>query len=184
MSITEKLFGEFLTPNRRPYLLGPDEDANLVGVRWYGDGPFHREFKEALKITKKSHFVIRKGDVIYNKLFAWKGSFGIVPPDLDGMFVSDKFPTYELDESQVDPQFLYWYVRIPQLWQQAKELSTGSATISTVRSKASPFRASSTPYSAQPRAAPTRRLPPCGKGSPLQEVRAPSETYSDCEPRS
>jgi type I restriction enzyme S subunit len=130
MSITEKHFGEFLTLNRRPHLLGPDEDANLVGVRWYGDGPFHREFKEALKIRKKSHFVIRQGDVIYNKLFAWKGSIGIVSSDLDGMFVSDKFPTYQLDESQVYPQFLYWYVRIPQLWEQAKRLSTGSAAIS------------------------------------------------------
>jgi type I restriction enzyme S subunit len=49
--------------------------------------------KTALRIAKKSHFVIRAGDVIYNKLFSWKGTFGIVPPELDGMFVSDKFPT-------------------------------------------------------------------------------------------
>jgi len=123
-------FGEFLTPSRRPYQLGPDEDANLVGMRLYGLGPFHRELKPAMKIAKKSHFVIRSGDVIYNKLFAWKGTFGIVPRELDGMFVSDKFPTYRLDATKVHPDYLRWYFRVPGLWEQARQMSTGSAALS------------------------------------------------------
>jgi hypothetical protein len=56
--------GDFLKPNFRPYTLADDEDANLVGMRLYGGGPFHRELKPALKIAKKSHFVIRQGDII------------------------------------------------------------------------------------------------------------------------
>ena len=123
-------FREFLTPNSRPYELGANEDANLVGMRLYGEGPFHRELKPALKIMKKSHFVIRKGDVIFNKLFAWKGTFGIVPCELDGMLVSDKFPTYELDRTKVDENFLQWFFCYPPLWQQARTLSTGSAALS------------------------------------------------------
>jgi type I restriction enzyme S subunit len=123
-------FRRFLQPNSRPYELAPDEDANLVGMRWYGEGPFHREYKLAVKIAKKSHFVIRAGDVIYNKLFAWKGSFGVVPSELDGMFVSDKFPTYEADLDQVDLAYLRWFFRWSPLWDQAKDLSTGSAAIS------------------------------------------------------
>ena len=75
-------FKRFLKPNSRPYELAHDEDANLVGMRWYGEGPFHREYKPAMNIAKKSHFVIRTDDIIYNKLFAWKGSFGIVPSEL------------------------------------------------------------------------------------------------------
>ena len=123
-------FGEVLMPNRRPYVLGDDEDANLVGMRLYALGPFHRELKPAGQIRKKSHFVIREGDIIYNKLFAWKGTFGIVPPELDGMFVSDKFPTYALDDSRVDPSYLRWYFRYPEIWEQARRLSTGSAALS------------------------------------------------------
>lgn len=123
-------FGEFLRPNRRPYTLGPEEDANLVGMRLYGAGPFHRELKPAMQIAKKSHFLIRAGDIIYNKLFAWKGTFGVVSPELDSMFVSDKFPTYELDRSRVDVDFLRWYFRYPPLWDEARNMSTGSAAIS------------------------------------------------------
>lgn len=123
-------FGQVMKPNRRPYLLGSEEDANLVGMRLYGAGPFHRELKPALQIAKKSHFVIRSGDVIYNKLFAWKGTFGVVPPELDGMFVSDKFPTYELDRSRVDEGWLRWYFRCPALWDQAQAMSIGSAALS------------------------------------------------------
>ena len=123
-------FREFLRPHTRPYELGAHEDANLVGMRLYGGGPFHRELKPALRIAKKSHFVIRSGDIIYNKLFAWKGAFGVVPPSLDGMFVSDKFPTYELDRAKVDERYLAWYFRIPELWQQAEAMSAGSAALS------------------------------------------------------
>ena len=124
------MFREFLRPNSRPHTLGQEEDANLVGMRLYGAGPFHRELKPALRIAKKTHFVVRSGDVIYNKLFAWKGTFGIVPSELDGMFVSDKFPTYELDRSRVDERFLSWYFRWPPLWEEARMMSTGSAALS------------------------------------------------------
>jgi type I restriction enzyme S subunit len=99
-------------------------------MRWYGLGPFHREFKSAEKIRKKSHYRIHEGDVIYNKLFAWKGSFGIVPTSLDGMLVSDKFPTYELDRTKVDENYLKWFFQYPGLWEQARAKSTGSAALS------------------------------------------------------
>ncbi len=127
---TEVRFGDVMKPNRRPYTLGPTEDANLVGMRLYGGGPFHRELKPALNIAKKSHFVIRSGDVIYNKLFAWKGTFGIVPPEFDGMFVSDKFPTYELDRNRVNDRYLLWFFRQPGVWEQARMMSIGSAALS------------------------------------------------------
>lgn len=123
-------FGDFLRPHLRPYQLGPEQDANLVGMRLYGGGAFHRELKPAMRIVKKSHFIIRAGDVVYNKLFAWKGTFGVVPAELDSMFVSDKFPTYEVDHSKMDLSYLRWYFRYPPLWDEARTMSTGSAALS------------------------------------------------------
>jgi type I restriction enzyme S subunit len=123
-------FVDVLRPNLRPHILAFNQDANLVGMRWYGLGPFHRELKPAEKIQKKSHFLIKAGDAIYNKLFAWKGAFGVVPDELDGMFVSDKFPTYEIDRSKIEARYLAWYFRRDDVWEQALRKSTGSAAIS------------------------------------------------------
>jgi type I restriction enzyme S subunit len=129
-TFVRRRFGDFLRPNLRPHTLGANEDADLVGMRWYGLGPFFREHKAALAIGKKSHFNIEAGDVIFNKLFAWKGTFGVVPPELHGMFVSDKFPTYRLDREKIDERYLEWYFRYPPLWDEARTLSTGSAAVS------------------------------------------------------
>jgi hypothetical protein len=49
-------FGDVLRPNLRPRTLAFDQDANLVGMRWYGLGPFHRELKPAEKIQKNRTF--------------------------------------------------------------------------------------------------------------------------------
>ena len=129
----ETRFSKFLTSNKRPYTLGPAEDADLVGMRLYGLGPFHRELKPAGKIAQKAVFVIKTGDVIYNKLFAWKGTFGIVPPELNNMFVSGEFPTYAPDNSIVDAGFLAWCFRYPPLWDQARRMSKGSTALSRFR---------------------------------------------------
>ena len=132
-------FGELLRPNKRPYTLGETEDADLVGMRLYGYGPFHRERKPALQIKKRSHFVIKANDVIYNKLFAWKGTFGVVPPEFDGMYVSDKFPTYEADLTRLDLGYLRWYFRCPPLWGQARDYSKGAAALSKLTLNPSDF---------------------------------------------
>jgi type I restriction enzyme S subunit len=139
LAIPRVPFVQFLKPNSRVHTLAADQDANLVGMRWYGGGPFHREYKSAHKIQKKSHFVIRRGDVIYNKLFAWKGAFGVVPDDLDGMFVSDKFPTYELDRERVHPAYLTWFFKHHDAWEQARKKSKGSAAISKLTLNPSQF---------------------------------------------
>jgi type I restriction enzyme, S subunit len=43
-------------------------------VRWYGKGAFVRERLPGLEIARKQQWVIKAGDVVYNKLFAWKGA--------------------------------------------------------------------------------------------------------------
>src|SRR5207249_3457750 len=72
----------------------------------------------------------RTGDIIYNKLFAWRGAFGLVEPVLAGMFVSDKFPTYSLDRDRVNERYLTWLFRYPDVWEQSRRMSTGSAALS------------------------------------------------------
>src|SRR4051794_9009271 len=67
-----------------------------VGVSWYGEGAFVRERLMGANISRNGQLIIRAGEVVYNKLFAWKGAFAIADESVDGRIVSDKFPTYEL----------------------------------------------------------------------------------------
>jgi type I restriction enzyme, S subunit len=123
--------GEFLQLEKRPVDLGDGpEEYPLVGVKWWGRGAFLREHKKGDAIRKKRHFQLRSGDVVYNKLFAWRGAFAIVDAELDGAFVSDKFPTYRLDEERVLADYFRLICGSKRLAKEAEFRSTGSAAIS------------------------------------------------------
>ena len=121
--------GDVLDRISRPVDLEND-DYPLVGLHLSGKGAFLREMKSGLDIRKKRHFEICDGDVVFNKLFAWKGAFAIVPSELNGFFVSDKFPTFRLDTTAVEPEFLTLVFRSRSFAKQAEVRSVGLAAMS------------------------------------------------------
>lgn len=114
------------------------ESYPLLGVRWYAEGPFLRETvtSETSKATRL--FRVRKGQFIYNRMFAWKGSFGLVGTNLDGSYVSNEFPLFECDRSCLLPEFLNLHFRQPRVWEDIERVSTGT-TASRNRWKESQF---------------------------------------------
>jgi len=123
-------FDELLKRIERKIILDDAAFYDCVGVRWYGLGAFVRERLLGMDIARKQQWIIKAGDILYNKLFAWKGAFAIADNSVDGCIVSDKFPTYEADSAVIDPQFLRYYFRTTGLAQQAQDLSKGAAAIS------------------------------------------------------
>ena len=123
-------FDEFLRRIERKVVLDDTTSYKCVGVRWYGMGAFVREQLLGMDITRKQQWEIKAGDIIYNKLFAWKGAFAIADEFVDGCIVSDKFPTYKANLEVIDPLFLRYYFCTSRLAQQAQELSKGAAAIS------------------------------------------------------
>ena len=123
-------FDEFLKRVERKCIIDDSAIYNCVGVRWYGMGAFIREQLLGMNIARKQQWIVNSGDVIYNKLFAWKGSFAIADTFVNGCIVSDKFPTYELNTDLVEPKFLSFYFQAPQIAQKAQDLSKGAAAIS------------------------------------------------------
>jgi type I restriction enzyme S subunit len=87
-------FDEILIKVDRRFIINEDQEYKTVGVRWYGNGAFVRERLLGASINRKQQWEIRTGDVVYNKLFAWKGAFAIADESVNGCIVSDKFPTY------------------------------------------------------------------------------------------
>lgn len=88
----------------------PDKKYTLLGMRSKIGGPFAREAKAGAEISAQSLNRVAVGDFIYSRLFAWQGSFGMVPEELDGCYVSNEFPLFEIDISKIEIKFLvYWF---------------------------------------------------------------------------
>lgn len=100
-----------------------------LGVRLYGAGAFEREEKLGMAIRRKTQSLVRTGDVLYNKLFAWKGTFAVAGDGLDGCIASDKFPIYE-PKGNVEADYLRFWFMTDELAAEARHLSKGAAALS------------------------------------------------------
>ncbi len=123
-------FDEFLKRIERKIIVDDIGEYSCVGVKWYGLGAFIRAKLLGIDIARKQQWVIKKGDVVYNKLFAWKGSFAIADDSVHECIISDKFPTYSINTNIIDPKYLGYFFRTNFISQQAEYLSKGAAAIS------------------------------------------------------
>lgn len=116
-------FGEFTELVKRP--TEASGIVGSVGVKWYGEGVHIVEEKPLIEFQAE-RFDIHKDDLIYNDMWARKGSVAIVPEKYDRYVASAHFPTWELDRTRVYPRFLAWYFRTSQFWRMCENSSQGS----------------------------------------------------------
>jgi hypothetical protein len=117
----------------------PHAEYNLAGVKWYGEGIFHRERVEGVSISASYLSPVIPGGFIYNRLFAWKASFAVVPDDFGDHFVSGEFPQFQVDTTRILPHFLYLYFLTEKVLRAVITSSTGSAAVSRNRFKEEEF---------------------------------------------
>lgn len=140
-----KIIGDYLKQIRRQVILEDHIKYKLLGVKWYGQGMFLREEKYGKEIKAEKLYQVKKGDFVYNRLFAWKSSFAIVEEEFDGCLVSNEFPTFEYDIEKVDPYFLLSYVLQPEFIDKVNRLSGGMSSVSRKRFKEEQFIQSTFP---------------------------------------
>jgi type I restriction enzyme M protein len=115
----------------------PEKHYRMLGVRWWGAGVFVREEKLGKAVKAKTLFRVRRGSLIYNRLFAFKGSFAVVPAELDGCHASGEFPTFvardEITHADLLIRYLTHALNSPQYLELVDRLSTGSTKTSRSR---------------------------------------------------
>ena len=131
--------GKLLSHVSRPVRVDPGATYRLLGAKWYAKGLFVRAEKTGAEIQAKSLFQVKAGDFIYNRLFAWKGSFAVASEEHDGCFVSNEFPCFKVDHNRLDPRFLWLYFSRQKAWSEALGLSSGSPPTSRNRLKEEQF---------------------------------------------
>jgi type I restriction enzyme M protein len=129
--------GDILEQVERKERLVADKSYKLLGVRWWGAGSFVREEKVGLKIKAKTLHQVSAGWIIYNRLFAFRASFAIIPPEQDGCYVSGEFPTFTTKPHVANGDLVRRYIvhclNSPQYLRIVDAKSTGSTKTSRNR---------------------------------------------------
>lgn len=129
--------GDLLEEVSAPEKVLPEKLYRTIGVRWWGEGSFVREEKRGREIKGKTLYVMTPGAVVYNRLFAFRGSFAVIPSDQAGCYASNEFPTFVLKPGVQGGDVLVRYIvhclNSPSYLQKVDAQSTGSTKTSRNR---------------------------------------------------
>ena len=126
---------EILTQTKYLINTKPNETYKLLGLRLEGNGLFVREIKQGLEISAETLNKVKTGDFIYSRLFAWKGAFDYVRKEFNDCYVSGEFPTFEIDKSIVDIDYLFYYFNQKKVWNEVEQYCIGVTKASRNRFK-------------------------------------------------
>lgn len=122
--------GDILDEVGEKVRLNPSEQYKQLGVRWWGGGTFVREEKFGDQIKAKTLYKAVSGSIIYNRLFAFRGSFAILNKDHDDGYVSNEFPMFlakpHVDNADTICKYIVHCLNSPQYLSIVDKLSTGS----------------------------------------------------------
>lgn len=144
----------------------PDLDYAMQGVRWYGEGLFTREVRAGRELSARTVHRIEPGDLVYNRLFAWKQSFAIAT---EPGWASNEFPTFRVLTDRVTPRLLLALLLSPTFTASVNRASSGSTPTSRNRLKERDFLSLEVPLPAFGRQeAITRHLEIADRARPLE----------------
>jgi len=126
---------EVLTPISRPEPVDSQTTYHILGAHWYAGGLYIKDTKTGALIQADKVYRVRQGDFVYNRLFAWKGSFAVATAENDGCYVSNEFPCFTVNEQRADGQYLWRYFSQQSVWDEALGESTGGTPTSRNRLK-------------------------------------------------
>jgi hypothetical protein len=111
----------------------------MAGVKWYGEGLFLRETVSGAGMSASQVYPLVPDALIYNRLFAWKASFAVVPVNAAGWHVSNEFPQFTVDAALSTPEYLRLFCLSQPVLDAVNRASAGSAAVSRNRLKESAF---------------------------------------------
>jgi type I restriction enzyme S subunit len=127
--------GEVLRPVSRPESADPGITYRILGAHWYAKGLYIKHIKRGSEIQADKVYRVEHGDFVYNRLFAWKGSFAIATEENHGCYVSNEFPVFTINRDRAEGKYLWRYFSRASAWDEALSLSSGGTPTSRNRLK-------------------------------------------------
>jgi type I restriction enzyme S subunit len=101
--------GEILRQSDDPVKVVGDEKYPIAGVYGFGRGLFAREPISGSQTSYGELNRLHAGTFVISRVKAWEGAVGVVPPELEGYFVSKEFPSYVADAKRADVRWLKYF---------------------------------------------------------------------------
>jgi type I restriction enzyme M protein len=130
--------GTLIKEYKNPEKVGSDKNYVLIGVRGNALGAFVKEPKMGRDIKAKTLFKIKQGALIYNRLFAHRGSFAVLnETSFADCYVSGEFPQFEPKNTKYGSanliKYLFYYCISPYFVDEVRRHSSGSTKMSRFR---------------------------------------------------
>ncbi|HYH96727.1 hypothetical protein [Hyalangium sp.] len=99
---------------------------DFAGVYSFGRGVFRSQSRTGSEFSYRLVTRLQHGELVYLKVGAWEGAFGVVPPECDGCVVSPEFPVFVINSELLLPRFLELLLGVPAVWKSLSGGSTGT----------------------------------------------------------
>jgi len=105
--------------------VNPSTTFPMVGVLSFGRGLFDREPIENGATSYKQFYRLKAEHVVMSQLFGWEGALALSNERFAGKFLSPQFPTFLVDPTRLDRQFLGWLMKRPAFWSDLGSRASG-----------------------------------------------------------
>jgi type I restriction enzyme S subunit len=122
---TRVTLSEVLTPASEEIVVDPSASYPNFGILSFGRGLFEKPAIDGAQTSAKRLYRVSAGQFVYSRLFAFEGAYGLVEEPFDGYYVSNEFPSFDIDTNRVNPRFLAAYFRSPSTWEDLAVKSKG-----------------------------------------------------------
>lgn len=116
---------QVLRPETDLFEVVATETYPIAGVYGFGRGAFRREPITGSDTRYAKLNRLHRGQLVVSRLKAFEGAVAVVPDELDGLFVSQEFPTFTCVDGQLDPDYLKHVCRWPAFWSMLAASSKG-----------------------------------------------------------
>ncbi|MGV0814912.1 restriction endonuclease subunit S [Mycolicibacterium boenickei] len=128
--------GEVLTATKTPIRVNDPTSAKLISVKLYGRGAVRREIGDGKAPKPFTGNLGRTGQFVFSRIWARRGAMALIPPELDGVVVTNEFPLFDVELSKVDPTYLVYYVQTEQFLGRLEGASAGASGQNRVKEAA------------------------------------------------
>lgn len=116
---------DLMTLASEPYRVDPQGSYPNLGIYGFARGVFGKPPIDGAKTSAATLYKVRANQFIYSRLFAFEGAYAIVPEEMDGVFVSNEYPTFDVDHDRLLPRYLFWMFKRSDVWRQVAVGSKG-----------------------------------------------------------